>query len=167
MKIKNQSKGFTLVETLVAITILIVSIAGPLTIAMNGLSSAILARDQITASYLAQEAVEYIRNKRDENALQGSGWMTNISQCVSQECTVDVQSGGNPQVCGGGGCDPLKYNETTGFYNYSSGDISRFVRSVSLTNIDTDEVQIVVTMNWVTGVLSRSFVIKENIFNWQ
>lgn len=60
--IKN--KGFTLVETLVAIAILMISIAGPLTIANKSLTAAVYARDQVEASFIAQEVVEKIKNDR-------------------------------------------------------------------------------------------------------
>lgn len=68
--IKKQ-KAFTLVETLVAISILTIALTGPLAIIAQALRSSYFARDQITAYYLAQEAVEYIRNQRDFNGLQG------------------------------------------------------------------------------------------------
>ena len=57
--------GFTLIESLVAITILVTAILGPMTIAATGISSAIYARDQETAFFLAQEGLEYVRNVRD------------------------------------------------------------------------------------------------------
>lgn len=62
-------KGFTLIETLVAISILLLSIIGPMEIAARGLFSAYYARDEITAYYLAQEGVEYVRNLRDTKYL--------------------------------------------------------------------------------------------------
>jgi Tfp pilus assembly protein PilV len=56
--LKNNS-GFTIVETLVAITILMIAIAGPLTIAQKGLTASTYARDQMIASFLAQDGLEY------------------------------------------------------------------------------------------------------------
>lgn len=61
--------GFTLVETLVAISILLVVIIGPMTIAQKGIQNAYFARDQLTAVFLAQEAIEAVREIRDDTAL--------------------------------------------------------------------------------------------------
>jgi len=66
------SRGFTILETLVAISILILAITAPLAIIAQALRSSYYARDQITAYYLAQEAVEFLRNKRDFVGLQGN-----------------------------------------------------------------------------------------------
>jgi len=72
----NLVSGFTIVETLVAISILSISITATFTAVQNGLRSSLVAKDQTTAFYLAQEAVEYIKNIRDENALY------NIKQAI-------------------------------------------------------------------------------------
>jgi Tfp pilus assembly protein PilV len=64
--------GFTILETLVAISILVLALTGPLTIVAQALKSSYYARDQVTAYYLAQEAVEFLRNKRDNAGLQSS-----------------------------------------------------------------------------------------------
>lgn len=58
------SRGFSLVESLVAITVLIVGVLGPLNIAARGIGDGLFARNQIVANYLAQEAIEIIVNKR-------------------------------------------------------------------------------------------------------
>lgn len=59
-----KNKGFTIIETLVAITILMIAVAGPLTIAQKSLMASIYARDQIVASYLAQEVMEEYKNSK-------------------------------------------------------------------------------------------------------
>lgn len=61
--------GFTILETLVAISILLLALTAPLVIVSQALRSSYFSRDQITAYYLAQEAIEYLRNKRDNQGL--------------------------------------------------------------------------------------------------
>lgn len=160
--------GFTLIETLVAISILLVSITAPLSIASQGLSGAYYARDQITAFYLAQDAVEFIRNHRDNNFLAGAGWLTNFPDTTGSLFTVDTTDG-DMALCPGGVCSALEYNPTTSFYghNDSGGSVSRFTRSVSITTITVDEIAVSITVSWSTGTFSRSFSVKENLFNWK
>ncbi|MES2213565.1 MAG: prepilin-type N-terminal cleavage/methylation domain-containing protein [Patescibacteria group bacterium] len=103
----KNSKGFTLVETMVAIAILSVSITATFTAAQKGLQSSSYAKDQITAFYLIQDAMEYIENVRDINRIQsiaslssgGSrvGWLTGLSQNSSDPCWFADQPGG--KVC--------------------------------------------------------------------
>lgn len=67
---KGTKNGFTLVETLIAITILLLVIIGPITAAQKGVQQAYYANEQITAVFLAQETVEAIRERRDDQALE-------------------------------------------------------------------------------------------------
>src|SRR5882724_6625079 len=61
--------GFTLVETMVAISILSLSILATFTAVQLGISKSLYAKDQITAFYLGQEAFEALQNVRDQNGL--------------------------------------------------------------------------------------------------
>ncbi len=58
-------KAFTLVETLVATMIITMVILGPLTVATNASSYARVTKDTLTATYLAQEAVELLHHQQD------------------------------------------------------------------------------------------------------
>src|SRR3989344_5287897 len=62
---KSKNKGFTLVETLVALSIFSVSILGLLVALSQGLADTGYAKKKVAAAYLAQEGIEYIRNMRD------------------------------------------------------------------------------------------------------
>ncbi len=66
---KKNKRGFTLIESLVAIAILMVAISGPMYLARKGLATAELSTDQMIASFLAQDAMEAIKNVRDQVAL--------------------------------------------------------------------------------------------------
>jgi prepilin-type N-terminal cleavage/methylation domain-containing protein len=67
-KKEKHSRGFTLVETLVAITILLVAIVGPMTIAARGLQTAFFAREQITAYFCKRNSV-WKRSGSDGNSI--------------------------------------------------------------------------------------------------
>jgi prepilin-type N-terminal cleavage/methylation domain-containing protein len=63
---KNNQSGFSLVETLVAITILLIVITGPLTLVSNSARSTNFANDQVMANFLAQEGLELVQSVRDD-----------------------------------------------------------------------------------------------------
>ena len=161
-------RGFTLIETLVAITILLLSISAPMTIASKGLASSFFARDQITAFYLAQDAVEYVRNHRDNNFLSGANWLLGFPSTDGQLFTVDTTDG-VMELCPPLVCEALDYNQSTGFYSYNdlSGTVSIFTRSVSIQTVNAHEVIISVTISWTAGTFARTFSVKENILDWQ
>lgn len=63
-------RGFTLVETLVAISVLLVVIIGPISAAQKGIQQAYYANEQLSAVFLAQETIEAVRQRRDDLALE-------------------------------------------------------------------------------------------------
>ncbi len=75
-KRSSGNRAFTIIETLVAISILLLALTGPLVIVSQSLKASYYARDQITAFYLAQEAIEYIRNLRDASAISTASPLT-------------------------------------------------------------------------------------------
>ncbi len=60
-------KGFTLVETLIAVSIITLALIPPLYTAYQSIISANFARDQMIANYLAQDAMDYIIGKKNQN----------------------------------------------------------------------------------------------------
>src|SRR3989344_7388295 len=66
----SQKNGFTLIETLVAISMIMVGITAAFSVAQIGVSSSSFAKDRITGFFLAQEAFEAVKNRRDLNLLQ-------------------------------------------------------------------------------------------------
>jgi type II secretory pathway pseudopilin PulG len=192
--ILQKNKAFTLVETMVAIAILMIAILGPMDIASSGLRDSLLARDQATAYYLAQEGIEYVRYVRDYNFLQtsngvgGLAWLTGLgdittsTECFSSYgCTIDSLSfftgyiNGNPagfvNSCNSSGCIPLNFN--TGGEDYytqaSGGNQTKFTRTIKIVPVvgaETREVQVRSNVSWQSGTSAlRNFTITENIFN--
>lgn len=171
-------RGFTLIETLVAISILMIAVTSPLTIAQKGLSSAFYAKDQVIASYLAQDAIEYLRNLSDQNVESGvlGGWLDRIKGSTKCDilCTVDTKED-SISACtdmdSDGICDdrPL-YNNSDGVYTQTvtGNKKTSFTRSVKVEETVTDqEALITVKMSWTDKGKSRDFTVNTRIFNWR
>lgn len=164
---KKFIQGFTLLETLVAVAVLLMALLGPFAIAQQSLRSAYYARDQVTAYYLAQEGIEFVRAIRDENYLSGEDWLTGIAACTDQPCTVDMQNF-EYELCPNGVCPPVRISAVGGLFNQSTGEESKFTRRVTLTPVQDmpDEMILTVTISWVSSGIPRAFSLQERIFNW-
>jgi len=164
------NKAFTLIETLVAISVLLLSLAGPLSIAAQALQGAYYARDQVTASYLAQEAVEYVRAIRDQNYLANpvAPWLTGIDDpdtgCVSVGCTVDFPNFSHERCSGA--CAPILLGVASDLYNHEDGAVTPFTRTLTLIPVNAGEVSVQVTVSWHSAGIDRSFRITEQLFDW-
>jgi Tfp pilus assembly protein PilV len=184
-----RTQGFTIVEALVAITVLLLSVAGPMTIAQTGLRNSFFARDQITAFYLAQEGIELIRAQRDNNALDGNpatGWLDGIeSECKSlpdqdKWCRVDsirVDDGSNKgnhtfEQCNPGTCDADVYffdDSGRGIFrnaaSAASGEATIFERSMQVEEINPNEVRILSRVKWRARADTKTIVVESRMFN--
>ncbi len=177
-----KKNGFTLIETLVAIFILTTAIAAALTAAGSGLQSSFYARDQITAFYLGEEAVEYIRNIRDTNFInRDANWLDHIpSGCFTSlpnGCRVDALNKEFIDTATGQNNLILHLKKDTvnpenNAYSYDqSAPLSKFTRTISIQKIDSQttpqEILVTVTMSWGNGSFgTRSFTLQEQLFNW-
>lgn len=67
---RQKQSGFTLVEVLVAITILLMVIVGPMKIISRSINSTTFASQEVNAWFLAQEGLELAQKGRDDLVLQ-------------------------------------------------------------------------------------------------
>lgn len=99
-KKRKMSGGYSLVEVLVAITVLLIALVGPLTVAQVGLKRAINSRDQTMGVFLAEEGIEAVFKLREDDALSAypSGLST-LNQAWHSVPTISTTcSAANP--CG-------------------------------------------------------------------
>ncbi len=179
-------RGFTLIETLVAVSFLTLAIISPMTLATQSLSSAYYARDQVTAFHLAQEAIESVRAVRDENILAiasggGGGLEDGILTGIPIDNAFVVDTRDNRMVnCAPDPCPALRTDGT--FYAYGAvgttqinqdqpGWVStRFTRQVLVQfvpGMEENEIRVAATVRWRTGSFQeRSFTISENLYRW-
>lgn len=171
-------RGFTLIETLVAVSLLTVAIVAPMTLISKSLSAAYYARDQITAFHLAQEALETVRHVRDHNILLTAlGTPTDILEGIpigSPFIVNTLDDDLDEVACIGGTCPPLQTDSTGTFYGYGVGwTDTRFTRVVEAETVASDEegipqeIRVSVAVSWQTGSFqSRTITISENLYRW-
>lgn len=189
-KLKTNS-GFTLVETLVAIFIMLIAIVAPMSIASQSLAAARNAQDNVISFYLAQEGIELVRNIRDNNALSSTPppWNAgslgdpnaaseNSKVCYSGSgCYIDPrgnQSGGqlSAEICDSfSGCPVLTLlnlgDSDNPVYVYTYDELSassKFTRTITLSVVNEHEIRVSSKVVWPGSPLG--FTITDNLQNW-
>jgi len=171
-KIKNLkfSSGFTLIEALVALSILIVGIISGFILVTKALYDVSIIQDRLTASFLAQEGIELVRQKRDSNYVQN----IKSTSIVWDQGLADgdhlITTTGNPPS----GIQLLPYDEdkvlqwdsSSGLYNYTTGMSTNFKRKINITHINPNEIEITVTMDWTSKGMKFELVVEDFLYNW-
>jgi len=193
---QKKEKGFTLIETMVAIALLMLALIAPMSLATQSLAAAYYARNQITAFYLAQEGIEIVRSVRDGNIIATASGQSGInvfngiplnapftvnSLALTSNALITCGSQSGQPVC-----PPLQTNGSV--YSYSPGCSnngtqwlttdcgtssgwvdSSFTRTLTahLINNNPDEMRITVTITWQQGSFKTStFSINEDLYRW-
>lgn len=133
---KRKLKGFSIAETLIATSVLVIGLLALLILVANTMKNSIDSRDQILATALSQEGVEIVRNFRDTNLIQnGNDGLKAFNAFPAgneAKCQADM-SALNPgsMTCNAGQNYSLKY--ANGFYVHSAGTATKFKRRIGIT----------------------------------
>lgn len=74
----NRVEGFSLIEVMVATAIVTAVFVAMFSVFAHNLQLEIYNRNKITASYLVQEGLEIVKQKRDTNWFSGASWDAGI-----------------------------------------------------------------------------------------
>jgi type II secretory pathway pseudopilin PulG len=171
------SRAFTLVETLVAIAILMISVSGPLAVANKALTAALYAKDQSTASFLAQEEMEIIKNVKGNNIIQGGGqsnqWLGSVLSSCNGKCDITVSSSGSfNKINNRSSSYPLYVDSQYNYNHDGNGTKTIFSRYFSLTEVggnncnpSSSECQVTVIVSWNEGTVSNAVTLSSEILN--
>jgi prepilin-type N-terminal cleavage/methylation domain-containing protein len=173
---KNNQSGFSLVETLVAITILLIVITGPLTLVSNSARSTNFANDQVMANFLAQEGLELVQSVRDDLLIPkfaipppgGNAWndfMSTVNSNIVRNCfnasgcgldqATDSTGTVRPYNCSTISNCRLHFDTTAdqrSMYTHVAGSDTetRYTRVITMTRgvTSTGQVEVVSTVTW-------------------
>ena len=171
--------GFTLIELVISIFILVVAIIG----VYNSFSTVVVltagASSRFTASYLVQEGIEIVRNMRDNNWLNNQDWKTGISDIntdCSSGCEAYYQTGTSMDTRSGltafgssGNYLNIKEGVFYSYDNTGSFVTTKFKRKITITKpnpLTTDVLKVSVLVTWKEKDENFSFQAEEYLYNW-
>jgi hypothetical protein len=166
--------GQSLVEAMVALSVLTVGFLGIITLLNKSLQLSKVTSDDTQATYLAAEGIEVAKSLIDHDVYQG------ISQGIDQwgkcfplsgvhyyqldyettSCTSLVVSA-NPMN------NPLYFHPSTDLFSYSSagGTASNFTRNIKITN-KGEEIDVQSIVTWSDGLATNDVVLEDHFYNW-
>ncbi len=155
---KNQ-KGFTLVETLVALVILSMALIPLLTVSSSTNRISAVIQDDLIASGLAQEGVEVVRAIRDTNWLNSRAFNSGLSNgdYIANSAATQLTAWSSK---------PL--NISDGLYGYAAGTPTKFYRTIRITNVNAGEIRVVSEIAWTTSSnANKTISVEDHLFNWK
>ncbi|PIS38825.1 MAG: hypothetical protein COT34_01595 [Candidatus Nealsonbacteria bacterium CG08_land_8_20_14_0_20_43_11] len=173
---KKTSRGFTLLEVLVATFIITISMIGIVGLFQQTVFNTVFSASKLTAAYLAQEGIEIVRNIRDENWLRMRGdlnaqWDENIPDSGDWEADYSSHS----LVSDYGTGTNLNLVTGSGFYGYDPGIPTHFKRKITVSKSDIsvpadgqpDMIKVIVQVEWTEKNQAHYLTAQENLYNWR
>jgi Tfp pilus assembly protein PilV len=168
-----KTKAFTLIETLIAITLMTVVITAVTGLILTTLQANARNLRSLQATLLAQEGLEALRYMRDSNWLQNYDWDggdqlwgENFEAGTSGK-TVYVVSTPCTRVLSEHPCFELSTNPDDAEVTLEGGMV--FERSLELTTVagSTEESAVTATVTWEERGADRSIQLSTYLTNWK
>ncbi|MDP3778755.1 MAG: hypothetical protein Q8R30_01745 [bacterium] len=185
-----------MLETLVAVSVLLVGIVGPISLIVQALSSTSFSRNHIVAYNLAQEGIELMRAVRDDMALcttLGAADFTNLGSLAPGYFKFDALLS-TTISCGDANMNvpkPIQSIASTcntplfingGYYTYTGGTPTNFSRCVrvcsppdaapclAVSDSDIpgiDQIEIISTVSWEERGVTKNISLRNRLYNWK
>jgi len=159
------TQGQVLVETMVALSIVVIALLGMLSLLSNSLGINRVVADQYIGSYLAAEGVEVVKNILDTNVASGKAPNEGIANCANG-CTFQYDSTeAEPYSVD----EQLQFNKKTGLYLYEDGSNSGFHRSVKVSqDAAGDYIRVSSRVTWNSrGGISQEVELEDVFYYWR
>lgn len=161
--IKN-NYGVTLIETIVALSILTTGIISALALITNSISYSQSSEQSIVVVNLAREGLEIVRSVRelqDFNALESGAKLANINYINGG---LELLTADNSVIKNCSNCALEFYNGR--YVHNSPGEPAVFKRLITITDVSPTEKNVVSQVYWTERSRDHYFVLEENLTDW-
>ncbi len=162
MRGRSADKGYILIESIIAITVMVVGLLGIFALLSRSLSLNRVVADRFVAAYLAAEGIEIAKNIVDNNILAGKPWNTGLS---SGEYEVDYTSDSLELATG----RRIRLTNSSGAYGYSEAEPTSMVRTITIGNSnDGERLSVESGVSWISrGGGKFAINLQAYLFHWR
>ena len=162
---KRKSKGFTLLEVIIAIFFVTVGMGGVFTVVQKSFSIMSLSESRLIAANLAQEGIEVVRNIRDTNWIEGESWDSGLNV---GDWEVQYNEGDGDLTAWA----DLYLHIDNGFYKYLVPAVpdkqTKFKRRVTISDKTADSMKITVDVIWKErGGTEYTYTAYHLLYDWK
>ena len=165
----KSNSGFTLLEVIISLGIIVVGLVGALTLVNFTLNSSGTSSSKLVAANLAQEGIEVVRSSRDTSN-NWTSWYNSISN-GSYRASINLAnykwtmiSDSTPHE------EKLRFDSNTGLYFYEpsgSGSLTSFSRDIAIATGPNGEKQLTSEVKWQERNRSHSLKVVSYLYNWK
>ena len=169
IKSKKLNSGFGLLEALVASAILVMFAAGVVVLGNISLRNTVINKHKLQASYLAQDAIEIVRNVRDSNWVDGNPdtiWNTGISNGI-QHTILNKSNSGDWWSLDNSTSTPEYFDANCNFVKSTDSNII-FTRTITISNSlpTSHQLQLDVKVSWIDYNKSHNISTTSYLTDW-
>ncbi len=171
-------RGFTILEVMFAIFVILVGVLGAYTVIQKVISYTYQSSLRFTSAYLAQEGVEIVRNIRDANWVQGEVWNNDLTGVGTENWEADYTTSSFKGSGVGEDCSDFPHYNCNSFvstdylkifhdfYCYHGSYKTPFTRKITITpNGERLTVSVSVWWNY-KGNNKGPITVQEVLYRW-
>lgn len=185
--------GFTLLETIVALSIILAAVIGPVTLITRGILNFGFSENKLVALNLAQEGLELMREIRENNIIcdqlngpaswdwfrdpSGGGIINSGDFEVDTTQTVTISCGASSVTTPRMSLftDSKFYlDPVNGVYSYSGAPNTVFTRKITIDKPPADvaipandQRDVISVVSWTERSIDRNITLRERMYNWR
>lgn len=161
MSFLKEERGQILIESVVAITMVIVGLMGIISLILSSLRWNRNVEQKLVATYLSAEGIEVVKNIIDTNVTSRQAWNTGLRDGnYGVDYTTRNLSGLQPE-CG------LIFSDAPNAYECTSSLGAPYVRSVSVQSINSDKILVSAKTRWVGARGEENVTVQDFFYNWR
>lgn len=157
----HTDRGYILVESIVAISIILTGLLGIFSLLSQSLGLNRVVGDRYVGTYLAAEGIEIVKNIIDTNVVNGRPYNAGLSSGAFEVEYGDTALTPSSRR-------KMKFDSDKRLYNYLTGKDTRLYREVRIQLIGSEEIKVHSVVSWSSrGGGSFEVDLEDHFYNWR